>query len=156
MKEVEIKAQLEAGINFPPLMIRVRTQQTDGSDQEIDSILEVNVGENTFQFAAELQSRSTPRAFEESMRKIQQAVKDKQYYPMVVLPYLRETQLDALVGQQMSGIDLSGNGVICVPNQLLVFRTGKPNKYPDSAPYQICIPRNDFACFSCVSYEDHL
>jgi hypothetical protein len=54
--------------------------------------------------------------------------------PMLIVPFLRENQLEELQRRKTSGIDLSGNGVVTVPGKLLVYRSGAPNKYPDSAP----------------------
>ena len=34
----------------------------------------------------------------------------------------------------VSGLDLCGNGVVTVPGEWLVYRTGKPNLYPQSFP----------------------
>ena len=73
------------------------------------------------------------RAFEDALNRLRQTVGEN-YYPMLIVPYLREKQLEQLAEEQPSGIDLSGNGIVCIPGKLLVFRTGKPNKYPDSAP----------------------
>lgn len=53
---------------------------------------------------------------------------------MISTPYLSEEQLRVLESQQVSGIDLCGNGVIILPDRILVYRTGNPNKYPSSAP----------------------
>ena len=48
---------------------------------------------------------------------------------MVVVPYLPESQLRLLQEQQVSGIDLSGNALIMVPDEILVSRTGAPNNF---------------------------
>src|SRR5262249_42183394 len=47
----------------------------------------------------------------------------------VLVPYLSEEWLLNLEGKGISGIDLCGNGVIIVPNELLVLRTGFPNLF---------------------------
>ena len=52
---------------------------------------------------------------------------------MIIMPYLSENALRQLEKQAISGIDLCGNGVVVVPDELLVFRTGFPNKYSSSA-----------------------
>jgi hypothetical protein len=49
--------------------------------------------------------------------------------PLVLVPYLSGEQLEILEGQAVSGIDLCGNGVVVVPGQLLVCRTGAPNRF---------------------------
>ena len=134
ISETEMLKQLQRGVEFPPVAVRlVQTGSRDG-DEEIDAILEVRAGEQSYQFAAEMRARSTPRAFEEALRRIERIVQGTSYYPMLVTPYLREAQLEELQQQQVSGIDLSGNGVITIPGKLFVYRTGKPNKFPDSAP----------------------
>jgi hypothetical protein len=134
ISEAEMLEQLRKGIEFPPLAIRLSKTLPGGRDQGIDAILEVRSEDQSFEFAAELSTRSTPRAFEDALRSVERAVQQADYYPMLVTPYLREAQLEELQQQRMSGIDLSGNGVICLPGEFFVFRTGKPNKFPDSAP----------------------
>ena len=91
-----------------------------------------SAGERSFQFATELRTQHSTQ-FEEALHRIVQIARDTSYYPMLVTPYLREAQLEELRQQQVSGIDLSGNGVITIPGKLFVYRTGKPNKFPDSA-----------------------
>lgn len=53
---------------------------------------------------------------------------------MLVAPYLSAATLDRLAREGVSGIDLSGNGVVIVPGEWLVMRTGDGNEYPSSAP----------------------
>jgi hypothetical protein len=48
---------------------------------------------------------------------------------MVLVPYLSEEWLRRLESQEVSGLDLCGNGVVLVPDKLLVLRTGFPNRY---------------------------
>lgn len=136
ISEAEMLAELEQGINFYPLSIRMRSTDEDRRHVGIDAIFEVAASGDTekFTFAAQLKSRGTPRAIDDAARQICDAVSETDYYPMIIVPYLRGSQLEELERQRISGIDLSGNGVIYVPQRLLVFRTGKSNKYPDSAP----------------------
>jgi hypothetical protein len=54
-------------------------------------------------------------------------------YPMVVAPYLSPDKLDDLEAAGVSGVDLCGNGVLVVPGKMLVFRSGQPNRFPQSA-----------------------
>ncbi len=56
-----------------------------------------------------------------------------QTYPMVIVPYLSSARLEELQAAEVSGLDLCGNGVIVVPGRMLIFRTGQPNRYPQSA-----------------------
>jgi hypothetical protein len=135
LSEAEMLKKFDDGFNFPPLQIRLgRGDFLLPGDAELDAILAVSVDDQTFEFAAEFKSRNTPRIFEEALTAIQKAAQRRQMLPMLVVPYLRESQLEELQERKLSGIDLSGNGVVTVPGRLLIYRTGAPNKYPDSAP----------------------
>lgn len=135
LSEAAMRKQFEDGYCFPPLQIRLGPRDSLlQKNDELDAILAVTAEEQTFEFAAEFKSRNTPRIFEEALSVIQKAAQRRQMLPMLVVPYLRENQLDELQQRKLSGIDLSGNGVVTVPGKLLVYRTGSPNKFPDSAP----------------------
>ncbi len=54
-------------------------------------------------------------------------------YPMVIVPYLSADKLEELQAAGVSGLDLCGNGVIVVPGKMLIFRSGQPNRFPQSA-----------------------
>ncbi len=134
ISETEMLKQLQQGVEFPPVALRlVQTGSHDGAG-EIDAVLEVAPANRATSLPPKLRARSTPRAFEEALQRVERIVQGTSYYPMLVTPYLREAQLEELQQQQVSGIDLSGNGVITIPGKLFVYRTGKPNKFPDSAP----------------------
>lgn len=135
LSESEMRKQFVDGYCFQPLQIRLGPgdeflQKTD----ELDAILSVTTEEQTFVFAAEFKSRSTPRIFVEALDFIQKTAQRRRMLPMLVVPFLRENQLEELQRRQLSGIDLSGNGVVTVPGKLLVYRTGAPNKFPESTP----------------------
>lgn len=135
LNEVEMRKQFADGYSFPPLQIRLGPgDEFLQTNDELDAILSVTAEEQTFEFAAEFKSRSTPRIFEEALNVIQKAAQRRRMLPMLVVPFLRENQLEELQRRQLSGIDLSGNGVVTVPGKLLVYRTGAPNKFPESAP----------------------
>jgi hypothetical protein len=56
-----------------------------------------------------------------------------EFYPLVVVPYLPEARLADLEASGVSGIDLCGNGVVMVPDELFVYRSGRPNKFRSEA-----------------------
>src|SRR5262249_46028144 len=114
ISEYEILSKLRQGFDFPPLSIRA-ARADQGADRGMETILDVRTADQPFPFAAELRTRSTPRDFEDALRQIGQAVQGTSYYPMLVIPYLRDAQLQELERRNMSGIDLSGNGVVCIP-----------------------------------------
>jgi hypothetical protein len=53
----------------------------------------------------------------------------EQHHPLILVPYLSEEWLLKLEAEGVSGIDLCGNGVVIVPDELLVLRTGSPNRF---------------------------
>ncbi|MEZ6032949.1 MAG: hypothetical protein R3C17_07640 [Planctomycetaceae bacterium] len=130
-----MRKQFADGFDFSPLQIRLGRSDKDlQKNDAIDAILEITADEQLFEFAAEFKSRNSPRIFEESLSHIEKAAQRLKLLPILVVPYLRESQLKELQERKLSGIDLSGNGVITVPGKLLIYRTGAPNQFPDSAP----------------------
>lgn len=129
----EMLEELEKGIALPPLGLRC-IESNVARELQIDVVLAVDYRGEIFEFAAELKTRNTPRVFENAIRQAEEIATHSSYLPMLILPYLNDQQLQRLEQQGLSGIDLSGNGVICVPDCLTIYRTGKPNKYPDSQP----------------------
>jgi hypothetical protein len=93
-------------------------------------------------FVVEAKSQSTPKEFETAVGQAEAYSQATGDYPMVVLPYLRESQLRELEGRGVSGVDLCGNGVVVVPGRLTVFRTGSPNQFRSSAPIKNVYRRN--------------
>lgn len=53
---------------------------------------------------------------------------------MLAAPYFSPQQVRDLEAQGLSGIDLCGNGVVIIPDSLLVLRTGEPNRFIQPAP----------------------
>jgi len=54
--------------------------------------------------------------------------------PMIVAPYIGSKQAKILADKGISWIDLSGNMYVRVSNRVYIERTGKPNRFPDTAP----------------------
>lgn len=51
-------------------------------------------------------------------------------HPLVVLPYLSDDHLAKLQKHGLSGLDLCGNCLLCVPPNVFVLRTGAKNRFP--------------------------
>lgn len=135
LSEAEMRQRFVDGFAFPPLMIRCELADVQRQNNDnIDAILTVTSQNLTFDFAAEFKSRNSPRIFDAALTGIERAASLRGMMPMLVVPYLRENQLEELQRRQLSGIDLCGNGVVTVPGSLFVFRTGARNKFPESAP----------------------
>lgn len=90
--------------------------------------------DQAYEFVAECKSRSTPRIIDQAILQAKRFSQDTGLPPMIIVPYLDERRLDRLAGEEVSGIDLSGNGIVLVPGRLLLRRSGQPNRYPESQP----------------------
>ncbi|WP_153559411.1 hypothetical protein [Roseimaritima sediminicola] len=134
VSEAEMLQEFQGGYDFPPLRVRLAKQSAWAHEIGADALLEVISAGQKYEFTAELKSRSSPKVFKEALHQIEQWARQQGRLPMLVVPYLREEQLNELQERQLSGLDLSGNGVVTVPGKLLVYRTGRPNKFPSSAP----------------------
>ena len=88
----------------------------------------------SYEFVAECKSRSTPRAIDQALLQARRASLATGLAPMIIVPYLDERRLDRLADEAVAGIDLSGNGIAIVPGRLLLRRSGRPNRYPESQP----------------------
>ncbi len=85
-------------------------------------------------FIAESASRSTPKAVDSAVAEARHRSRDTGLPPMVLVPYLDERRLDRLADEGVSGIDLSGNGIVIIASRLLLHRSGRPNLHPESQP----------------------
>ncbi len=88
----------------------------------------------SYEFVAEAKGRSTPQSVDQALYQAQGFAKATGFPPMIIVPYLDQRQLDRLVNENVSGIDLSGNGIVIVPGKLLLRSSGQPNRYPESQP----------------------
>ncbi len=136
----------EGEVQLPPLTIPreevelLRGVRAMDLGTDLQGLLTVRWGERAFRFGVECQRQWTPKSVAEAAnairRKVQEApeaIRRKaprgKIYPLVLVPYLGEDRLAELEGWGVSGIDLCGNGVVVVPSELLVHRTGFPNRY---------------------------
>jgi len=124
------------GGSFYPLRIRVveTEKRIRQSGHLVDAIAEIAWNKNTFDFAVETRVPFNPKAIQEAAQQVTLLAKQIKVNPLIITPYLSEQQLRFLEVEQVSGIDLCGNGIIIVPDRLLIYRTGSPNKYPSSSP----------------------
>jgi hypothetical protein len=125
----------EGQVPFPPLVFappRPLVAQEGGTDGDV--LLEARWGARAYRFVVACRSLDTPKAIAAAADEARRASRLLQANPMIFVPYLSPEQLSALEGQGISGLDLGGNGVLVVPDELLVYRTGFPNRGPRSAP----------------------
>ena len=126
-----LRAIREGALRLPPLSIQV----TPSSDaQGPDARVDIAWNETKYRFAAEIKGRSNPRTLLAAVEQARRMASPPDTLPLVIVPYLAEAQLHELQDQRVSGLDLNGNGVVIVPERVLVFRTGNPNRYRESVP----------------------
>ncbi len=103
-----------------------------------DYLAEIEWGKIAFNFVVEISTTGTPKKTFEAVYRLKQYIsaidESEKYYPLLIAPYFSEETLEYLSSEQVSGLDLSGNGVINVPDKIFVYRTGAKNKFPSSAP----------------------
>lgn len=140
-------AQLARNINFPPLKFK---NWTDSPSFEFDwnersfrpnSVVEIEWEGKSYKFIVEIKQQATPKLLDEAIYQLKKYVsavqnlnKSEKYYPLLIAPYLSEERLERLTMENISGLDLSGNGAIIVPGKLFVYRFGAKNKFPSNAP----------------------
>lgn len=140
MQKQEIRSKSEAlrifsapDFRFPPLKLCVRSSK----QPDTKPIVEVSNGAQSFQFAADYKERLTPGILDEIAWKSARSTAG--HSPMILTSYLSETNLQRLEQLQISALDLNGNGIVVVPNELFVLRSGRPNEYalpqPSLNPY---------------------
>lgn len=125
-----------AGVPFPPLTVRaIRNEPAGAENLKPDALWEIIWQSLRYTFLVEATPLSTPKAIQSAADAAIAASKSLPGFgPMVVVPYLSEEQIDSLEARGVSGLDLSGNGIVVVPGELLVRKVGKPNAYPQSTP----------------------
>jgi len=123
------------GIQVPPLTIlNVRREPLVSGAYRADFGLRLAWGSWTRVFAVEYKGTSTPKALEGAIQQGKRFPGGSDELPMVMVPYLAPSNLDRLLDEGISGMDLSGNAVIIDSGRLLVYRTGAENRYPESRP----------------------
>jgi hypothetical protein len=117
----------------PLTVTEVQIQPKEFGGPELDAILTVSWKGRDFRFGVEAKSLSTPKIMESAIDQARRYCHGSDLHPLVLVPYLPEQELETLLAQEVSGLDMCGNGVVIVPGELLVYRRGFPNQYPRSA-----------------------
>jgi hypothetical protein len=116
------------------------TWDADNTVTHLDALLTLGWGDRTYRFGVEARRLWTPKIISEAVDTVRRhislgaeglldGVTGEPLYPLILVPYLSEEWLLKLEREEVSGIDLCGNGVVVVPNELLVLRTGSPNRF---------------------------
>jgi hypothetical protein len=127
------------GSRFLPLQISVLRPEAIGLLPELprlrpDFLLTAEWEGKEHTFIVEYKKSSTPKALEAAIQQARRYAEAGPYLPMVIVPYLNPIALDRLAEEQVSGIDLSGNGLVIVPGEWFVRSTGAKNRFSSGAP----------------------
>lgn len=122
-------------IGIPGININMRNLEMSVSgaiklDVQPDAIIDISWQSKTFAFLVECKARSTPKIIESAIGQSIYYSRLTGLYPMVFVPYLSSKELERLQAANVSGIDLCGNCIISVPGDMLIYKTGEPNKFP--------------------------
>jgi len=137
-----IKYITDGKLLFSPLAITLKSVLAPPHRYRVDMLLEVGWENKTYDFGVEYKSRSTPKEFRLAIDQVVQASSASGLSPLILMPFLKEQQLLELAERKISGLDFSGNGLVIVPDQLFVFRSGSPNQFPASESIQNIYRRN--------------
>ncbi len=130
-------------LQLPPLTVGLHEAEPSlTGNEKLDAILQIAWQDNIYHFGAEYKARSTPKEFQSALNQVIAYQQHTGLLPMILMPFLSEKQLLELADRQISGVDFSGNGVVIVPGQLFVFRSGSRNQFPASEAIQNVYRRN--------------
>lgn len=140
-------AELAQKIAFPPLKIvgwqkEPRWESSDAQRRyRPDAVVEIRWENKPYLFVAEMVGQASPKTLQQAIAQVKTYIsvaqtrdKSTRYYPLLIAPYLSQERLELLTAEQVSGFDLSGNGVVVVPGKLFVYRSGAVNNFPSNAP----------------------
>lgn len=119
-------------IQLKPLVFARSTLQLPN----VNLIYDVDwAGKQGYRFIAEVKARTNSQALAAAAQRAKSQVFDARGgLPLVIVPYLSPASLDEAERLGVSAVDLCGNGVVQVPHQWLVVRSGKPNRFRGSRP----------------------
>lgn len=138
MTETEILDRIRNNeLQLPPLTITPiygRDPVAERGRGPVSLPLEVAWEGRRYEFVVKCLRTSTPKVFQEAVTLLKGRGGEVGKPPILVAPYLSSQQIKELEANRLSGIDLSGNGVVVVPGEVLVCRMGATNRYPESTP----------------------
>lgn len=133
LSETKILSMIESGeLLFPPLKFRILKKNVRNKDWACDAVLEATWNKDKFTFAATIKRYSSDRTVFDAIRESGFLADKLSAFPIVITPWLSEEQVLKLEAEGVSGVDLCGNGVIIIPEKVLIIRSGKQNAYRDS------------------------
>lgn len=133
---------LLASIEIPPLKLDRIEPAKDSRDPfsrtRHDLVYQIRWENTTILFKTEVMTVANPKAVIHTIWRLRKdgSVSDgaeaSGLYPLIVAPYLSEEAMKMLLDQKISGIDLSGNIQLIIPERLYFSRLGQQNRFPSN------------------------
>ncbi|MCA1635375.1 MAG: hypothetical protein LC802_17230 [Acidobacteria bacterium] len=135
----EILSRVWEGLEFPPLRVKVEDLNpasfVSGGKKSPDLVLSLEWENRRRKFVVECKGQSAPSYLVGAIEQVRAcSATTSDFLPMVIVPYLGPGSLERLIAAGVSGLDLCGNGVVNVPGEWFVYRTGEKNRFPTSLP----------------------
>ena len=137
-KEI-IKYLQNSGGQYAPLLINRLEEQVNLADgYRADAIIEFSIPDGPcFEALAEIKSVATPKNIVATSRQLADyltKINKPNIIPLLIAPYIGKKQAQMLDDKGISWIDLSGNMCIKVSSKIYIERSGRKNRFPDTAP----------------------
>lgn len=124
---------------YAPLMIKGFQEQVSLKNGcKVDAIMDCSIQDGpSFRALVEIKTVATPQnvlAGAQSLKACVAGNRQADTIALFVAPYIGTKQARILADNGISWLDLSGNMSIRVSNRIYIERTGKPSRFPDTAP----------------------
>jgi hypothetical protein len=137
-KEIIEGLRRDRGRYAPLVVVSVETPSREDGGSFADAVIELRVEDGpAFRALAEIAVPASPRVVRQKSVELQELVERNgkgDLVPLIVAPYMPARQAETLQRAGVSWLDMSGNMVIRVRDRVYIERTGRPNRFPDSAP----------------------
>lgn len=135
----EILSRIADKPDFPPLKAKIEEFNPalflNGGKKSADLVLTLEWENQRRKFVVECKGQSAPSYLAGAIEQVRAySAARPDLLPLVIVPYLGPRALDRLIAAGVSGLDLCGNGLVNIPGEWFVFRTGEKNRFPSSLP----------------------
>lgn len=139
LAESDILSRIAEKPDFLPLRGTIEefnpTLFLNGGKKSADLVLTLEWESKRHKFVVEFKGQSAPSYLAGAIEQARAySVARPDLLPLVIVPYLGPKSLERLIAAGVSGLDLCGNGVVNIPGEWFVFRTGEKNRFPSSLP----------------------
>ncbi len=132
-KEQALKKLAAGKLTFKPFNIEVYDKDSAGEEFSSDIVLKLSWENQENVFIGNYISSPIPQNLDRAITRLKRlSPAPEDAYPILLAPYLTDAALDQLADEKISGIDFSGNGIIVIPGEWFIMKTGKENQYPAS------------------------